>query len=550
MFVLIGGVLFHIMALSTQYRVRQCSKCRSNSEYFCLKCTTELCRACAEKHLLDLNTIDHNIMIYRMKNDQPSVLEFCKTHPKEIYRLYCVTCDVPLCIKHDMHTTHDVSFGIQEMCSSRRKDSIHSRIVSSEAVLNRRILLTDIKTDVETCKTKIARIQSQMLIKVNLLKRVIDSIIDDNMIDAYCNKHRTFFLKKIKSELTKKSRYIADLQKYERKYELLSKTSFACVLLCQHNCLFTKSFPMKKVLGLFNVKLTEGNKRSANNDRLLKLASDPVRLGTLNVTNVKACLHISCVALNEIYVSDKNNLILTNSNSHIQKNIDSFVEEGQSISGYGIHSVNKKHRLVYIDKTYNIRMDSNLDIEKMTISVPQCVHCSILTGDLLVGMWKPVPRTGFINRYNSKHQVIQRVGHNNAEKLFRRPLYLTENRNGDIVVSDPFCGAVVVTDRGGNHRFSYIGCLTELKPRGICTDALMNILVCNIFEHTIEILDKNGQFLSNLLTNALRVESPFSLGYNVHTHQLWVGSNEHNVVTVFRYLDRETIPKLNVVHHN
>uniref|UniRef100_K1QTF0 Uncharacterized protein n=1 Tax=Magallana gigas TaxID=29159 RepID=K1QTF0_MAGGI len=113
-----------------------------------------------------------------------------------------------------------------------------------------------------------------------------------------------------------------------------------------------------------------------------------------------------------------------------------------------------------------------------------------------------------------------------------------ENNNGNVLVSDS--GAIVVTERGGRHRFTYTGHPTGsgLDPRGICTDALSHILVCDCRTNTVQILDKDGQFLSHLLKESENVD-PYSLCYDVNSHRLWVGSGswDNNKVCVYRYID-------------
>lgn len=59
---------------------------------------------------------------------------------------------------------------------------------------------------------------------------------------------------------------------------------------------------------------------------------------------------------------------------------------------------------------------------------------------------------------------------------------------------------VIVTDLGGTYRFSYTGQLlgSKLVPRGICTDALSHILVCDQITKTVLMIDRDGHFLSSL----------------------------------------------------
>lgn len=129
---------------------------------------------------------------------------------------------------------------------------------------------------------------------------------------------------------------------------------------------------------------------------------------------------------------------------------------------------------------------------------PKCIYFSLYSGDLFVGMLDYDTMTGKVIRYNQigkKTQIIHRD--NTGEELFSCPHYIADNINGDIVVSDcgsEDCGAVEVTTREGIHRFSYTGhpSGSELRPRGICTDVMSHILVCDDFTKTIHILSKDG----------------------------------------------------------
>lgn len=60
----------------------------------------------------------------------------------------------------------------------------------------------------------------------------------------------------------------------------------------------------------------------------------------------------------------------------------------------------------------------------------------------------------YVIRYNQAKHPTQTIEHNN-EVWNRDPYYITENRNQDVVVCYYQSGAVVATERGGIHRFSY-----------------------------------------------------------------------------------------------
>lgn len=162
------------------------------------------------------------------------------------------------------------------------------------------------------------------------------------------------------------------------------------------------------------------------------------------------------------------------------------------------------------------------------------VYCSP-SGDLLVGMTKiaSTNRIGKVTRYSSTGQTSQTIPADDIKDVwFKIPKYVTENNNGDIVVSD-FWRGVVVIERGGELRFFFEGSNSKLRPYGICTDELSNILVCDSETNTVQIIDKDGQFLAYLLT----LKSPRSLSYDVKNHSLWVGSFKS--VSMYIYMDRD-----------
>ncbi|XP_052682719.1 uncharacterized protein LOC128163216 [Crassostrea angulata] len=175
---------------------------------------------------------------------------------------------------------------------------------------------------------------------------------------------------------------------------------------------------------------------------------------------------------------------------------------------------------------------------------PRCVYWSPSTGDLLVGMYHIHTETGKVTRYNGSGQLTQTIQWDNSGRVvYSLPNYITENNNGDVVVSDSIYlhGAVVVTERGGRHRFSYTGHSpgSELMPCGICTDSLSHILVCDNQTKTVHMLHMDGQFLSHLLTRSQEMGKPRSLSYDIKSHRLWVGSWDNNKVCVYRYITRQ-----------
>uniref|UniRef100_K1RWT6 Uncharacterized protein n=1 Tax=Magallana gigas TaxID=29159 RepID=K1RWT6_MAGGI len=238
-------------------------------------------------------------------------------------------------------------------------------------------------------------------------------------------------------------------------------------------------------------------KPQQGNQCLLKLMSPPELLHSHTLTGVEYCGHISCVTSDWVWVSDGNNLILTDTTGDLVHRVE---DSRSGLHCRGFHTVNSESELIYIHRKHKINklskdMKTTITFIKRTYTTwrPQCLYWSPSTGDLLVGMCYIHTGTAKVTRYNQSGQLTRTIQHDNTGRgLYRYPHYITENNNGDVVVSDR--RAVVVTEPGGRHRFSYTGPPSGLglEPGGICTDALSHILVYDGRTKTVQMLDKDG----------------------------------------------------------
>lgn len=95
-------------------------------------------------------------------------------------------------------------------------------------------------------------------------------------------------------------------------------------------------------------------------------------------------------------------------------------------------------------------------------------------------------------------------------------LYVTENTNEDICVSDVNAYSLVVVDKTGRVRFRYDGtpAKTEkfLDPRCLVTDSFGHIILTDNNNDCLHILDRNGQFLR--CVDNCGLDRPFGLSVN------------------------------------
>nr|XP_034305556.1 uncharacterized protein LOC117682342 isoform X2 [Crassostrea gigas] len=112
--------------------------------------------------------------------------------------------------------------------------------------------------------------------------------------------------------------------------------------------------------------------------------------------------------------------------------------------------------------------------------------------------------------------------------------YITENKNGDIIISRYKYKTVVGMDRSGEHRFTYSH-PEDLNPMDICTDKYGHILVA--FESSIHLLDEDGAFQKILLKN-MSSNIVFTCLCLDDKQTIYVGNNR-GIVNVYKYLKDE-----------
>ncbi|XP_062594013.1 uncharacterized protein LOC134255498 [Saccostrea cucullata] len=547
-----------------QCKVRRCFLCKGDVEFYCSTCKHDLCLQCKEGHVIDLDTIYHDVVIYREKYENFTKQETCVRHPNRNYEKYCQSCEIPVCVqctehrnnkmlcfnlqfkKHRKHNTQDIKTAYK-LC--RKKFGKIFQHIRSETLYNSRFILAGIKTDVESCRSKISNCQSQLNTEGQRLKNLIDTVVCEYRLKHYG------FLGSFKQQQIIMNRHISRIEDYEDKHEQLVHTSVTfnilflkklCAFkikgtpnLSQHSPLFlAEQLNIRNVIKLpGKIHIIETGKRQLRFEM-----TTPMLRKSITVEGVSNVDHISCVASDRVWISDwYNNLILTSTEGeklhHLTNVLGSYT---------GIHTVNRSGELIYTDKEFNINTFTK-DMKTMVTLIKktepwksQCVYCSPINGDLLVGMYNSGTEKCKVNRYNNAGQHIQTIQYNmEGQELYRYPVFITENRNGDIVVSDSF-HAVVVTDCMGRHRFSIkeSSFNSGFMPSGICTDALSHILVCDYKSYSVLMINEDGIILPPILTVFQLNDRPQCLSYDHKSHLLWVGLLHHKVCA-YRYFERQ-----------
>ena len=584
--------------IGSEVTVKLCSQCQEGTEFYCNSCQQGLCYQCKEKHVIDLDTKHHDVTIYRERFSYYPKQEYCKTHPEQVIKKYCKRCDLPVCYhcrKHRNHELVNIKIAYEDK-KQQLKEIIHN--IRSDAIYNRRVLLAELgiteylKKKSDTCHKKFYNLLSEMKVKSQRLKHILDSALSKR---ALYNFFHTVFSVSITSILHSEHGYNQSVYNPVKFLRFITKTDLSSIQestnLAKDCWLPSLTREMKKVF-LCEIQIRKKGKRQAANYRLITMIPTPVFQKTIQTDRFSG--DFTFVSTDLIWLHERHNLILwdTTTGESIH------CVEGSCDSG-GTHTLNREGELVYVDKDNDINiLKKNMQtkthfVERTCFTPtnqykPTCLYCSPFTGDLLVGMAIPdtYPNAGIgkVVRYNSSGQLTQTTEHDNTgQPLYGIPYIITENNNGDIVVAerknkwelmDPqnmnifvpqnkcnwnneFCapcynpvvvrvntrrkGSVVVTDHKGSYRFEHTGrhLAEEFHVHGLCTDALSHILVNS--KYVIYMLDKDGHFLTELLLRPSILHYPKWLNYDFSSHLLLVSSGFSygtSEVSVYRYINR------------
>lgn len=536
-------------------KVRQCSKCTENTEYFCQDCQHDVCRQCKQTHDFDLETKHHDVTIYREKKYLVLKKEMCKLHPNKPYIKYCKLCEFPFCFSCTEHRNHPV-MDIRRAYKLQRQqcNEVISK-VRTENLFSSMFFLAEVRSKIRQCSSDISSIEANLLKNASDIKYTLDWAL------RYKTYTLCFLMQCIQLEIKQHDDCIKTPIKFLRfcKDRLnspkLVNQSNGCMAVMLKMLEWNISYHRPAELKLMELMKEPMIRKSFSVKGVHWTLSEESLLGSrlglkesVEVPHIGCFNYISCVGPNRAWVSKMNLLILTNTSGEKLYTLEDL--QGTHLSC--THTVTCEHDLIYIDATQNIRHLS-ADLKTRTILIktkklkwePISVYCSPHSGDILVGMIKTdkiidkdsFTIKGMVTRYNrnGKKPIII------AKESSHIPYYLAENTNGDVVISGYI--AVVVTDSCGNHRFSFWGHLSDeldltFRIYAVCTDTLSNILLCNWSYDAVQIIDKNGKFLRNILTKEHGIFRPVSMSYDVTTHRVWINSGWDKTIHVYKLIER------------
>jgi hypothetical protein len=207
----------------------------------------------------------------------------------------------------------------------------------------------------------------------------------------------------------------------------------------------------------------------------------------------------------DIVTIDDNRMLMGGGNKTLKLfDFQGVLHDTISITAHGMYfTVYNKH-VIYADPAKNIiyRVADDKAIKKMFITgkwKPQGIT-STMSDDLLVCLVLYKDNLSKVVRYSSTGKVLQEIQYDSqGQPLYGKPIFITENVNGDVIVTDWKKNAVVAVDGLGIFRFSYAEMDEDFHASSVTTDPAGHVIVTDFLGDKIHMLDRDGRFLRYII---------------------------------------------------
>ncbi|XP_078328825.1 uncharacterized protein LOC144623852 [Crassostrea virginica] len=546
-----------------------CDLCNKAAQQFCNNCQVSLCSNCVSKHTEAFKSMSHEIAPF-LDRKTKLVLPECNEHSGQRCEVNCKECNTPLCLKcivSGSHKGHDV----EELTETHEKKIL--KIKSDTKEIQAKLIPTYQKEDVEIgkkitkTKSKIDDLGKESRKLRKLWHQEVDNIFDNidslsqylteknlNALQKYHNKIRDLISEMNtivkQNEKLFNSNKLSEVNQYQSKLnEYQDFPEHVDLELPSLRSIIDQGKELIIEIGGYRATLKQMSQPSPSADvshlttGIGKLM-DEVRVIATIPTNYKPLLDAVCIGGTEAWIfGEKKTITRIDIHGTVRDTVNTTC-----LSWPGGMSVTRGRELIYSDPTRRTVNIVRHGKSETLITTPQGwnpwrVSCT-MSGDILVNVSQKTyhePKDKII-RYQGQN-IKQEINKDRLENpIFKEGLfsqYMSENKNGDVCVSDVNANTVVVVDNTGRVRFQYDGTPARTKksfaPRYIVTDALSQIIMTDSNNDCLHILDQNGQFLK--CVDDCGLKTPWGLTVDSEG-RLWVGLLNTGEIKVIKYLEQ------------
>lgn len=543
----------------------RCSLCPEVVVIHCGSCQVNLCAQCLSTHIDRNKSLKHEIVPYTSQLVKPEAeIQKCQDHPKQQCDLYCQDCSVPICSRcltgnHKRHGAVD----LEEICETTRS-------TVKEDLEELRKFRKEYEKVVGESKEELAKYIEESDKERDSLKelgkqwhQMIDKVIDkvgkdmDEIIqsDTKCLQDNTEEIQSALQDVKDSIKANEDILQDDRFTWLLSYAS--------KNDAFRiiPSRPAIKTAKIVPVNVKEGDiiPKLIHFQRSIRTKLPGYSLNrTGNVSSIStksllpepeliATVKTNCKQLKGICHNEDDRVWIYGTDE-ILREVDITGTVQNCITAISKNSQkdiakNKMGEIVFShlsDECVNIVREGKISkLLDLSGWIPFGVTFNA-DDDLMVCMRREdyqESKVGIFSQGKLKKEIqFDETG----KPLFsasRNNMYIKENANKDICVSDWNACAVIALKSSGELRFRYTGNLSrsfkQFYPHGIVTDNYCRILVVDRKNDCLHVIDRNGKFLTYITCS---LQDPYVLSMDPDEN-VWVGEYDTGCVKVIRYLE-------------
>lgn len=543
----------------------RCSLCPEVVVIHCGSCQVNLCAQCLSTHIDRNKSLKHEIVPYTSQLVKPEAeVQKCQDHPKQQCDLFCQDCSVPICSRcltgnHKRHGAVD----LEEICETTRS-------TVKEDLEELRKFRKEYEKVVGESKEELAKYIEESDKERDSLKelgkqwhQMIDKVIDkvgkdmDEIIqsDTKCLQDNTEEIQSALQDVKDSIKANEDILQDDRFTRLLSYAS--------KNDAFRiiPSRPAIKTAKIVPVNVKEGDiipklihfQRSIRTKLpgySLNRTGDVSSISTKSLLpepELIATIKTNCKQLKGICHNEDDRVWIYGTDE-ILREVDITGTVQNCITAISKNSQkdiakNKMGEIVFShlsDECVNIVREGKISkLLDLSGWIPFGVTFNA-DDDLMVCMRREdyqESKVGIFSQGKLKKEIqFDETG----KPLFsasRNNMYIKENANRDICVSDWNACAVIVLKSSGELRFRYTGNLSrsfkQFYPHGIVTDNYCRILVVDRKNDCLHVIDRNGKFLTYITCS---LQDPYVLSMDPDEN-VWVGEYDTGCVKVIRCLE-------------
>ncbi|XP_052701326.1 E3 ubiquitin-protein ligase TRIM36-like [Crassostrea angulata] len=482
--------------------VVECDLCQQPVSFFCRRCGVNLCDPCVLIHLRVKSKNGHDIVDYTSKDDDDTC--HCDSHTQNACSAYCKTCEAPICmlcvtIKHKSHEISELSDKIEELLKviATENDRLQSFRHELERILDHTTkLLSSISSIYKLRKDEVTARGEEWIKLIEKTVKKLHQELDD------MHKEHEAVLQKQKRKFEEMIRRMDDMNgktvEFQKSKNVTEMQTFVPVIQKQESLSDVSQYSFPK---LYAYKIDEYLENQLKEKELPGGIISAIPTVTSVIDTGFPADEEYKTRLYDMAVTDDNKVWMGGASGELKLfDLQGNLHHTVNITTHGMYLCTYNKQVVY-SGTQAVRMISDTDTVVTMFTTgdwePYGVT-STASGDLLVCLRKD-DQTKVV-RYSSTGTVLHEIQYDSqCQLLYKWAVYITENVNRDIIVTDWEKNAVIAVDRLGIFRYSYSDKDTKFAVSSVTTDSVGHVVVTDFGGNKIHMLDRDGRFLRYII---------------------------------------------------